>query len=321
MSEATRGLSEDAVRRRNAARSGPDVPDEDDDDKSLASQVRDIEILARRLVNDAMAGQYHAVFKGRGMSFDSVREYAPGDDVRSIDWNVTARTGEVFVKQFVEERELTVLLAVDLSGSQDFGTERKSKRKLVAEIAAVLALSAISNNDRVGLILFTDRIERYIPPKKGRGHVLRVIQELLRFEPEGQGTRIDLACDYLSRIQRRRAVVFLLSDFLGPEYGRALGVAARRHDLVPIVTTDQAEQSWPRFFPLLTLEDAESAELLALDVGLGRNPQIYGERAHVARQRRSDEFRKNGLEPIEAMASRDYLKDLVAYFRRRAARP
>lgn len=284
----------------------------------LSQRVREIELITRRLVQDTMAGQYHAVFKGRGMSFDSVREYEAGDDVRTIDWNVSARTGGVFVKQYVEERELTVLIAVDLSASLEIGTAGRSKRELAAEMAAVLAFSAISNNDRVGLVLFTDRIERYIPPKKGRAHVLRVILELLQFQPVGRGTRIDVACDYLGRIARKRAVVFVLSDFLAEDYERALGVAARRHDLVPIATTDPMEKVWPDL-GLMALEDAETGEVHWFD-GAGAARQIYWQRAAVGRRKREQTFRKHGLEPIEAIVGQDYLKALVTYFRRRAAR-
>ncbi len=303
-----------------------------EEDQDIPARVREIELITRRLVKDTLAGQYHAVFKGRGMSFDSVREYQPGDDVRTIDWNVTARTGNVAVKQYVEERELTVLLAVDLSASLDFGTARRSKRELAAEIAAVLAFSAISNNDRVGLVLFTDRIERYIPPKKGRAHVLRVILELLQFKPVGTGTRIDVACDYLNRIARKRAVVFLLSDFisvaavggdatggLGSGIERALGVTARRHDLVPICVSDQAERQWPDL-GLIPLEDAETGELIWFDGGSTAVRQQFWQRAAVAKRKREQAFRKHGLEPIDAVVGQDYLKDLVTYFRRRAAR-
>lgn len=297
------------------------------DDQDIPARVREIELITRRLVQDTLAGQYHAVFKGRGMSFDSVREYQPGDDVRTIDWNVTARTGSVSVKQYVEERELTVLLAVDLSASLDFGTAKRSKRELAAEIAAVLAFSAISNNDRVGLVLFSDRIERYIPPKKGRAHVLRVILELLQFKAVGTGTRIEVACDYLNRIARKRAVVFMLSDFLtddasgglGAGIERALGVTARRHDLVPIAISDKAERQWPDL-GLIPLEDAETGELIWFDGGNKAVRQQFWQRAAVAKRKREQTFRKHGLEPIEAVVGQDYLKDLVTYFRRRAAR-
>ncbi len=288
--------------------------------QEILKKVREIELVTRRLVNDMLAGQYHAVFKGRGMSFDSVREYQAGDDIRNIDWNVTARTGDVFVKQFVEERELTVLLVVDVSASGDFGTVEQSKRELAAEIAAVLAFSAIKNNDRVGVLMFSDRIERYIPPKKGRAHVLRVILELLEHQPEGTGTRIDLACDYLSKIARKRAVVFFLSDFLADAgYERALGVCSRRHDVVPLVIKDQAEETLPDL-GLIPMEDAESGQVLWFDSGVATLRRKYRQRARVQAAQREKIFRKQGLEPIGAVVGQPYLPSLVSYFRRRAAR-
>lgn len=285
----------------------------------VLKKVKEIELVTRRLVNDVMAGQYHAVFKGRGMSFDSVREYQPGDDVRLIDWNVTARTGEPFVKKFVEERELTVLIAVDLSASGLFGTVEQSKREMAAEIAATLAFSAIQNNDRVGLVLFSDRIERYIPPKKGRSHVLRVILELLEAEPKGHGTDIAVACDYLSRIQRKRAVVFFLSDFLADDWGRPLGVAARRHDVVPVVVRDNAEDDLPDL-GLVPLEDAESGEILWLDTSSRSGRRAFAQLAGKQRKERERLLRRHGLEPIEATVGEPWLPALVGYFRRRAAR-
>ena len=252
------------------------------DEKTNAQKVREIELITRRLVSDTLAGQYHAVFKGRGMSFDSVREYQPGDDIRTIDWNVSARTGGIFVKQYVEERELTVLVAVDLSGSQKFGSKERSKRELAAEIAAVLAFSAISNNDRVGIILFSDRIERYIPPKKGRGHVMRLVLELLEFQPQGQGTRIDVALDYIARIARKRAVVFVLSDFVGEGYDRSLGVLSRRHDVVPIVTSDRVDTEWTVPKGLWLLEDPETGAVLPFDAGSAESRKQFWQRSAVA---------------------------------------
>ncbi len=288
--------------------------------QEILKKVREIELVTRRLVNDRLAGQYHAVFKGRGMSFDSVREYQAGDDIRNIDWNVTARTGDVFVKQFVEERELTVLLVVDMSASGDFGTDQVSKRELAAEIAAVLAFSAIKNNDRVGVVMFSDRIERFIPPKKGRSHVLRVILELLEFEPEGTGTSLEVVCDYVSRIQRKRAVVFFLSDFLAePGYERALGVCSRRHDVVPVVMSDRAETHLPDL-GLVPMEDAETGEVLWFDSGSNALRRRFRQRAQVAAAQRDKIFRRQGLEPIDATVGQPYLPGLVAYFRRRAAR-
>ncbi len=285
----------------------------------ILKKVREIELVTRRLVNTTLAGQYHAVFKGRGMSFDSVREYQAGDDVRLIDWNVTARTGAPFIKTFVEERELTVLLAVDLSASGDFGTQNQSKRELAAEIAAVLAFSAIKNNDRVGLVLFSDRIERYIPPKKGRSHVLRVILELLETRPEGRRTDLNQVCNYLTNIQKRRSVVFLLSDFIAEDYDKALGIAARRHDLVPLVIDDEAEVALPNL-GLVAFEDAESGEMLWVDTASSRLNESYAAAAHEHQRTRDTLFRRHGMEPIHARVGQSSLPALTAYFRRRAAR-
>ena len=295
-------------------------PDADENLVDVAARVRQIELLTRRLVNDSLAGQYHAVFKGRGMSFDSVREYQPGDDVRSIDWNVSARTGGVFVKQYVEERELTVLVAVDLSASMLFGTKKRSKRELAAEIAAVLAFSALRNNDRVGLVLFTDRIEHYVPPKKGRAHVLRVIRDLLEVHPKGRQTRLELACDELTRIVRKRSVVFLLSDFQDATFDRSLGVLARRHDAVPLLIGDRAEEKFPNLGGSVLFEDAESGELLCFDAASNAALNQLWQRQAVARRKLEQTLRKHGVEPIEAWVGEDYIPGLVTYFRRRAAR-
>jgi uncharacterized protein (DUF58 family) len=298
----------------------PPVQPGADDVLDVAARVRQIEIITRRLVNDTLAGQYHAVFKGRGMSFDSVREYQPGDDVRTIDWNVSARTGGVFVKQYVEERELTVLLAVDLSASMGFGSQGRSKRELAAEIAAVVAFSALRNNDRVGLVLFSDGIEHYVPPKKGRAHVLRAIRDVLTHRPVGQRTRLDSACDYLGRIVRKRAVVFLISDFQDDRFERALGVLARRHDLVPMVVGDRAEVSLPDLGGLVALQDAETGELVWFDGGSASARQVLWQRQQVARRKLDQTLRKYGVEPIDAWVGEDYLPGLVGWFRRRAAR-
>lgn len=287
--------------------------------EEVLQKVQAIELVTRRLVNDVMAGQYHAVFKGRGMSFDAVRQYQPGDDVRLIDWNVTARTGEAFVKQFVEERELTVLLVVDVSASGEFGSVDQSKRETAAEIAATLAFSAIKNNDRVGLVLFSDRIERYIPPKKGRSHALRVILELLQAEPTGEGTDLGVACDYISRVQRKRAVVFFLSDFLAEDWGRPLGVAARRHDLVPLVVRDRKEAELPDL-GLCAFEDAETGEILWLDTSSKAGRRAFERLAAAKHKERDRLLRKHGLEPIQVVVGEPWLPGLVGYFRRRAAR-
>src|SRR3954468_24726885 len=215
--------------------------------RELLKRIRKIEIVTQRLVRERMAGQYHSVFKGRGMAFSEVRHYTPGDDVRLIDWNVSARMNDVFIKLFTEEREMTVLLLVDISASGRFGSRVREKRDLAAEIAAVLAFSAIRNNDRVGLIIFTDGVERFVPPKKGKRHVLRVVSEILSFEPRSPRTNLSAVLQFVGRVARRRAVAFLISDFLAPapSYERALRITAGRHDLIPVTVSDPLEQGLP----------------------------------------------------------------------------
>src|SRR5881275_3798212 len=211
----------------------------------ILKKIRALEIKTKGLVQSAFAGDYHSVFKGRGMNFEDVREYQPGDEIRAIDWNVTARMGNAFVKKFTEERELTVMLIVEVSASGNFGSTSQSKRELAAEVACLLAFSAIRNNDKVGLLLFSDRLELFIPPKKGRSHTLRIIREILFFEPAGRGTDAAFALDHLNRIITRRAVVFLISDFQAPDFSRALAVTARRHDLIAIQIQDERETILP----------------------------------------------------------------------------
>ncbi len=222
----------------------------------ILKKIRTLEIKTRGLVEAAFAGDYHSVFKGRGMNFEDVREYQPGDEIRSIDWNVTARMGNAFVKKFTEERELTVMLVVDVSASGNFGSTTQSKRELAAEVACLLAFSAIRNNDKVGLLLFTDRVELFIPPKKGRSHTLRIIREILFFEPQGRGTEPGLALDYLNKIVTRRAVVFFISDFQAPDFSRTLAVSGRRHDFIAIQIKDERERSLPNV-GIITLEGQE----------------------------------------------------------------
>jgi uncharacterized protein (DUF58 family) len=229
------------------------------DPKEILKKIRRIELRTRRLVNSMFAGQYHSVFKGRGMNFEEVREYAPGDEIRSIDWNVTARMNAPYIKKYTEERELTVMLLVDVSASGIFGSVELSKRELAAEVASILAFSAINNNDKVGLILFTDRIELFIPPKKGRLHTLRLIREMLYFEPERRGTDLAGALDYLNLVVSRRSVVFMISDFLAPDFTKALTVSSKRHDLVAMPVIDKGESELPNV-GIITLEDAETGE-------------------------------------------------------------
>src|ERR1700751_5220776 len=225
----------------------------------ILKKIRTLGIKTRGLVETAFAGDYHSVFKGRGMNFEDVREYQPGDEIRAIDWNVTARLGAAYVKKFTEERELTVILVVDVSASGNFGSTTQSKRELAAEVACLLAFSAIRNNDKVGLILFTDRVELFIPPKKGRSHTLRLIREILFFEPQGRGTEPALAPDYLNSIVTPRAVVFFISDFQAPDFSRALAVSGRRHDFIAIHVRDERERVLPNI-GRITLKDAETGE-------------------------------------------------------------
>jgi len=288
--------------------------------RELLAEIRRIEIVTRRLVNQQMAGQYQSVFKGRGMSFDEVRPYMAGDDPRTIDWNVTARTGEPYVKTYVEERELTVLIMVDMSGSMAFGTARDEKRVVAARLAAMMAFSAIKNGDRVGLVAFTDTVECFVPPKKGRKHVMRIIDEILRFDPVGSGTDLGEALQFAGRVQRRKAVVFLISDFLDAGYERPLHVTARRHDLIPLTVVDPAEEMLPEL-GLLFLEDAEGRGISAIDSGSLGVRRSYA-RAQAARaQARKVDLQRYGVSPIVVRTdARDYAAPLVNYFRIRARR-
>ena len=293
--------------------------------RDLIKAVKRLEIVARRAVNDRLAGQYHSVFKGRGMDFLDVREYQPGDDIRSIDWNVSARLDDLYVKRFVEERELTVFLMVDVSGSQLFGSASQRKREAAAELGALIAFSAITNNDRVGLMTFTDCVEAFIPPKKGRKHVLRVITTILGGREggddhgRGRGTDLKAALDYLSRIQRKRAVVFIVSDFLDAGFERSLHVANRRHEVVPIVVRDPMEENLPDM-GIVQLEDPESGDLVLLDTSNRRVRQAFHEAALAQRLRREKLFRRLRLHFVDVRTDEDHIEPLVQYFRLRARR-
>ncbi len=288
--------------------------------RELLAQIRRIERVTRRLVNQQMAGQYQSVFKGHGMSFDEVRAYTPGDDPRVIDWNVTARAGTPHVKTFVEERELTVLLVVDMSGSMAFGTEGDEKRVVAARLAAMMAFSAIKNGDRVGLVAFTDTVETYVPPKKGRKHVLRIIDEILRFDPVGQGTNLGAALEFVGKVSKRKAVVFLISDFLDDGYERALNITARRHDLIPLTVVDPAEEELPNL-GLLLVEDAETGEMLVLDSAASTTRTGYRTAQAERRDARASAMKKYGVSPIEVRTdAKDFAAPLINYFRIRAKR-
>jgi uncharacterized protein (DUF58 family) len=294
--------------------------------KEILKKVRQIEIRTSRLVNDSLAGEYHSVFKGRGMDFDEVREYVAGDEVRAIDWNVTARAGRPFIKKFTEERELTILLAVDVSASGNFGSGQQSKRQMAAELASVLAFSAIRNNDKVGLVLFSDQIEQYIPPKKGRQHVLRVIREILFFEPQSRGTNLMRALDFANQITTRRAILFLVSDFELQnqdksimELRRAIRLANRRHDVVALHVHDQREEELPDVGQL-AIEDAETGELIELDT---TDERVRARFAELARQRGENLRRGLAAEGVDSLnldTREPYEPALRAFFKNRERR-
>lgn len=289
----------------------------------IRKKIRSIEIRTSRMVSDVLAGQYRSAFKGRGMEFEEVRPYMFGDDVRSIDWNVSARAGEPHVKVFREERELTVMLAVDLSRSLAMGTRSELKRELVAEIAATLAFSAIRSNDRVGMLLFTDRIEAIVPPKKGARHVLRIVRDLLAFTPQGRGTDIARALDELNASLSKRTVVCVISDFLAPAQAKpwegALARLRRRHDVIPIIVTDARERELPDV-GILDLEDLETGEVRAYDSSSRWVREGWAEVAEDRAQTRDRLFRKAKTEPLLLETGVDFLAPLRAYFSRREAR-
>jgi uncharacterized protein (DUF58 family) len=287
--------------------------------RDILKKVREIEIHTNRLVNDVLAGEYHSVFKGRGMEFAEVREYQQGDDIRNIDWNVTARMGHPFVKLHVEERELTVMLVIDASASGNFGTVNRMKGELAVELCAVLAFSAIKNNDKIGLIMFTDTVEKYVPPKKGKNHVLRVIRELLYFQPQRRGTNIQAALEYVNRVMKRKAVVFLVSDFLAGPYDKLLRVTSRKHDVIPVTITDPREIELPPV-GLLELEDAETGEMLLLDTLDADVRQTYRALARQRQAARNRLFRSMKLDAIDVRTDAPYLPTLITFFRRRASR-
>jgi len=283
------------------------------------NQVRRVEIATRGLVHDVFSGEYHSVFKGRGMNFAEVREYHYGDDIRSIDWNVTARSGAPFVKVFDEERELTVMLVVDVSASGEFGSRSRMKGEVAVEICAVLAFSAITNNDKVGLIIFSDRIEKFVPPRKGRRHVLRVLRELLYFQPQGRGTDVGGALEYLARVVRRRAVVFVVSDFLATGYGKALAVAGRRHDTIAVQVCDPRERELPAI-GYIELEDAETGEHVTVNVSDPAFRGAFDRDVAETRAAREREFQRTGVDLIEVSTDRPYADRLMRFFRQRAKR-
>jgi uncharacterized protein (DUF58 family) len=287
--------------------------------KEWLKKIRHIELRTVRLVEDLMAGQYHSVFKGRGMDFDEVREYQPGDEVRRIDWNVTARTGVAHIKKYIEEREMTVMLLIDASASGGTGSLNQSKRELAAEIAAVLAFSAIRNNDKVGLLLFTDGAERYIRPGKGRLHVLRLISEVLTYQPASAGTNLTTALQHINRAISRRAVLFVISDFMDEGYERALRISSRKHDVIAVPLIDAIERQLPDR-GWITFEDAETGEVVEINTG---NPKARAAFAEAASERVNAMrrlFRSTGLDSIEVETDQPYLRSMMQFFETRYRR-
>jgi uncharacterized protein (DUF58 family) len=298
--------------------------------REILKKIRQIEIRTNRIVTETLAGQYHSVFKGQGMNFDEVREYQPGDEVRSIDWNVTARMNHPFVKKFVEERELTLMLVVDVSGSGRFGSQAQSKRELAAEIASVLAFSAIRNNDKVGLVLFTDEVEKFIPPRKGRKHVLRVIREVLFFEPQRRGTNLPGALDFANRMLAHRAIMVLVSDFLSPSgttpsamdkrgFQTAIKQANRRHDLVAVQVTDRFETELPDLGRLI-FEDAESGEVVEINTGNDSMRNAFALRQWRNQEELARMFRSAAVDMIQLRTDQPYGAALGRFFETREKR-
>jgi uncharacterized protein (DUF58 family) len=287
--------------------------------REVIRQIRRLQLKARRAVEDLLGGEYHSVFKGTGIAFEEVREYLPGDDIRTIDWNVTARMGHPFIKRFIEERELTVVLVVDCSGSHQFGTRTQQKREVAAELAAVLAFSAISNNDRVGLVQFTDRIERFLPPRKGTRHVLRLIRDVLFYQPEHRGTSLREGLDFLNRVLHRRTIVFLLSDFLDRHFESAFKRTGRRHDLIAIRITDPSEEDLPAV-GLLDLEDAETGQRLLVDTGSATVREAFRMAAQRRRAALQQMARQSRVDLIEVSTDGGHLDALIRFFRLRERR-
>jgi len=287
--------------------------------KTLAQKIRYIQIYTSKAVSDSLAGEYESMFKGRGMEFDAVREYQVGDDIRSIDWNVTARTGTPYVKRYVEERELTVVFMVDLSASGAFGSILQTKNEVAAELCALLSFSAIKNNDKVGLLVFTDQVEMFIPAAKGTTHVLRLIRELLNFSPGQKDTDISVAMEYLGRIATKKSVVFLVSDFLGEGFENQMRILGKKHDLIAVSITDPREIALPDV-GLIELEDAETGERVLIDTGSASVRNRYRQLGEGRQEHLSDLFRSMGVDHLEILTGRNYVMELVRFFRTRERR-
>lgn len=290
--------------------------EEKDKQKEILKKVRFIDLKTRKAVNELFGGEYHSVFKGRGMNFSQVREYSYGDDIRSIDWNVTARMRKPFVKVFEEERELILMLVVDISASGMFGSVENLKREISAEIAALLAFSAVKNNDKVGLILFSDKIEKFIPPKKGRSHVFRIIRELLFFKAESKGTSIESALEFLNNIQKKKAISFVISDFLDSNYEKGLQIVAKKHDLIAIDIFDKREHELPEK-GLYEFYDNETGKRLLVDLSSRSNREVIKENIRNRTLARTKLFRKNKVENISMDINKPYIEPLIGFFRKR----
>ncbi|MEK7812784.1 MAG: DUF58 domain-containing protein [Candidatus Desantisbacteria bacterium] len=290
--------------------------------KEMLKKIRQIEISSRRLVNQLFAGEYHSVFKGQGLEFYEVREYQPGDDIRAIDWNVTARLGSPYVKKYIEERQRTIILMIDVSSSLDFGSLSKSKNEIASEAASLLAFSAIKNNDLVGLLLFSDRIEKFIPPKKGRIHVLRIIRDILCLEKQGCKTDIVQAVKYLNRVIRKRAILFLISDFLMDNYEKGLNSICRRHDFIPIIIKDRFERKLPESFKMgiTFFEDPESGDILPIDLSQAKVKDRYLMMAQEDIDRRKKYLSSIKADIVEISTDGDYIKPLSMFFKKREKR-
>jgi len=287
--------------------------------EELIKKIREIQIYTSRAVDASFAGQYESVFKGRGMQFDEVREYTPGDDIRTIDWNVTARTGKAYIKRYVEEREMTVVFAVDLSASGEFGTVNKMKNELAAEFCAVLAFAAAKNNDKVGLLIFTDEIELYIPPKKGSSHVLRLIRELLYFKMPRRNTDISMALDYIAKVIRKKATVFLVSDFIGTGFQKSLGLLNKRHDVIAVPVRDRVEIAMPSV-GLVELQDAETGEIFLVDTSSRELRNQYSNQSSSRFAELKNLLRSIKVDCIPVNTDKPYIQDLVQFFHMRHRR-
>jgi uncharacterized protein (DUF58 family) len=285
----------------------------------LLKKVRKIEIKTRGLSSQVFSGEYHSAFKGRGMAFSEVREYQPGDDIRTIDWNVTARLNHPYVKIFEEERELNVMLLVDVSGSEAFGTQKQFKQELITEICAVLAFSAIQNNDKIGVIFFSDRIEKFIPPKKGKSHILRIIRELISFEPQSKGTNITLALRYLTNLIKKKSIVFLISDFMDNGFNDALKIANRKHDMVALRIYDKRERELPDI-GLVKMKDAETGVVRWIDTSDREVRRTYEYESRKSEQRLKDIFNRSGVDTASIATSENYIRPLMNLFKKRESR-